>query len=148
MPNSMIGTSIGDQARIPHRETAQREMSRRRAFAFSFDARFMASTENSTPAGADRPQDWLPIAALVALFVAALVLFTQHNRYPYFYHPDEYGKSKQIVEGKRNSITRCFCSTSRSRSKSLRAKRPLIEAGEIAKGRGRRPAEPRRFSRR
>jgi len=62
----------------------------------------MASTENSTPAGAARPQDWLPIAALVALFVAALVLFTQHNRYPYFYHPDEYGKSKQIVEGKRN----------------------------------------------
>ena len=59
----------------------------------------MSSTENSEPAVATPAQRWLRAAALLALFVSALVLFTQHNRYPVFYHPDEWGKARQIVDG-------------------------------------------------
>ena len=49
----------------------------------------MSSTESSAATPANRG---LIAVALVALFAAALTLFTQDNRYPFFYHPDEYGK--------------------------------------------------------
>lgn len=64
----------------------------------------MASSEPSTAQpGAATPRRRGALAlALAALFAVALSVFTQHNRYPYFYHPDEYGKCKQIVDGKRN----------------------------------------------
>ena len=59
----------------------------------------MSSPESSAHAPARR---WLLALALLALFTGALTLFTQQNRYPYFYHPDEYGKCRQIVDGTRS----------------------------------------------
>jgi len=41
------------------------------------------------------------LLALV-LFAASLTLFTQHNDFPYSYHPDETGKTGQIIQGSRN----------------------------------------------
>jgi hypothetical protein len=35
----------------------------------------------------------------IALFCACLALNTRHNRFPYYYHPDEPGKVEQIMEG-------------------------------------------------
>jgi hypothetical protein len=39
---------------------------------------------------------------LLALFVAAFLLNTRHNRFPYYYHPDEPGKVEQVLEGNWN----------------------------------------------
>ena len=35
----------------------------------------------------------------VALFVATLTLHTRHNDFPYFYHPDEAEKVRQVMTG-------------------------------------------------
>lgn len=59
----------------------------------------MSSTESSA---ASLVRRGLSVLALVALFAAALTLFTRDNRYPFYYHPDEYGKAKQIVDGTRS----------------------------------------------
>ncbi|MEO7317759.1 MAG: hypothetical protein ABIZ56_02090, partial [Chthoniobacteraceae bacterium] len=59
----------------------------------------MSSTESSAVTPAKRG---LIAVALLALFAAAFTLFTQHNRHPFFYHPDEYGKARQIVDGTRS----------------------------------------------
>ena len=59
----------------------------------------MSSTESSAPTPAKRG---LIALLLVALFAAAFALFTQDNRYPFYYHPDEYGKAKQVVDGTRS----------------------------------------------
>lgn len=59
----------------------------------------MSFTESSAASPAKRG---LVAIALLALFAAAFALFTQDNRYPFFYHPDEYGKAKQIVDGTRS----------------------------------------------
>ena len=56
----------------------------------------MSSTDSSAATPAKRG---LTAVALIALFAAALTLFTQDNRYPFFYHPDEFGKAKQTVDG-------------------------------------------------
>ena len=56
----------------------------------------MSPTETSAPTPARRA---LAAAALLALFAAAFALFSRNNDYPFFYHPDEYGKAKQIVDG-------------------------------------------------
>ena len=56
----------------------------------------MSSNESSAARPARRG---LAAAALLALFTAAFAQFLQNNRYPFFYHPDEYGKAKQIVDG-------------------------------------------------
>ena len=37
-----------------------------------------------------------------AIFVAALWLYTRHNDFPFYYHPDEPGKVAQIRDGTRN----------------------------------------------
>ena len=39
---------------------------------------------------------------LVVLFGSGLALFTRHNAFPYFYHPDEPGKAEQVLSGKWN----------------------------------------------
>jgi hypothetical protein len=44
---------------------------------------------------------WIPLW-LGALFVAALALNTRHNDFPYFYHPDEGEKVRQIITGEWN----------------------------------------------
>src|SRR5215210_2864672 len=49
-------------------------------------------------AGALRRQ-WLLTALL---FLAALFLYTRHNTFPFYYHPDEPGKLAQMREGARN----------------------------------------------
>ena len=59
----------------------------------------MSSTESSAPTPVRRA---LIALALAALFAGALTLFTQDNRHPFFYHPDEYGKAKQVVDGTRS----------------------------------------------
>ena len=59
----------------------------------------MSSHESSAATPARRA---LIAVALLALFAAAFTLFTQNNRYPFFYHPDEYGKAKQTVDGTRS----------------------------------------------
>jgi hypothetical protein len=38
----------------------------------------------------------------VALFAVCYLLNTRHNRFPWYYHPDEPGKVEQVMEGKRN----------------------------------------------
>ena len=38
----------------------------------------------------------------VALLCVCFVLNTRHNRFPYYYHPDEPGKVEQIMEGRWN----------------------------------------------
>lgn len=40
--------------------------------------------------------DWLLAAVF---FIAALALYTRHNDFPSFYHPDEPGKARQIITG-------------------------------------------------
>ena len=47
---------------------------------------------------------WLcgPWPIALALFVASLVLFTRDNRFSFDYHPDEDGKTHQIIERERN----------------------------------------------
>ena len=59
----------------------------------------MSSTESSAASPAKRG---LIAVALLALFAAAFTLFTRDNHHPFFYHPDEYGKAKQIVDGTRS----------------------------------------------
>ena len=59
----------------------------------------MSSTESSAVSPAKRG---LVAVLLVVLFAAAFVLFTQDNRHPFYYHPDEYGKAKQVVDGSRS----------------------------------------------
>ena len=59
----------------------------------------MSSNESSAATPARRG---LAAVALLALFAAAVAVFTQDNRYPFFYHPDEYGKAKQTVDGTRS----------------------------------------------
>ena len=39
---------------------------------------------------------------LLALFAVVLTIFTRHNDYPFYYHPDEFGKCKQVVDGTRS----------------------------------------------
>ncbi len=39
---------------------------------------------------------------VLALFCAALWLYTRHNSFPFYYHPDEPGKVAQIQKGTRN----------------------------------------------
>ncbi len=56
----------------------------------------MSSTESSAASPAKRG---LTALALLALFAAATVHFSRDNRYPFFYHPDEFGKAKQVVDG-------------------------------------------------
>jgi hypothetical protein len=55
----------------------------------------MSSIESSAPP----KRRGLAIAALAVAFAAAFALFMQDNRFPYFYHPDEWGKARQLVDG-------------------------------------------------
>jgi hypothetical protein len=41
-----------------------------------------------------------PIAAMI--FVAAILLYTRNNQFPFYYHPDEPGKVRQVLTGARN----------------------------------------------
>ena len=59
----------------------------------------MSSPETSAPTIA-KPR-WLGPLLLV-LFAVALTIFTRHNDYPFYYHPDEFGKCKQVVDGTRS----------------------------------------------
>ena len=38
----------------------------------------------------------------LALFVAGMILFTAHNNFRFYYHPDEKGKVRQIADHTRN----------------------------------------------
>ena len=38
----------------------------------------------------------------VVIFLGSFVLFTRHNDFPYSYHPDESGKTGQVIKGSRN----------------------------------------------
>lgn len=46
--------------------------------------------------------DWRIGALLAALFVISMALNTYRNEFPYFYHPDEPGKVRQVISGDRN----------------------------------------------
>ena len=59
----------------------------------------MPSPETSTPSPAG---PWWRWPLLLAIFAVALAVFTRHNDYPCYYHPDEFGKCKQIVDGTRS----------------------------------------------
>ncbi len=65
----------------------------------SFDVRLMSSPESSAAPNANSPWRW-PL--LLALFALALIIFTRHDDYPFYYHPDEFGKCKQVVDGTRS----------------------------------------------
>lgn len=39
---------------------------------------------------------------LICIFGAGLGLFSRHNTFEYYYHPDEYRKARQLVTGERN----------------------------------------------
>jgi hypothetical protein len=45
---------------------------------------------------------WRLIGWAALLFAVSLTLFVRHNRFPYYYHPDEPGKAEQVIEGKWN----------------------------------------------
>ena len=59
----------------------------------------MSSPETSAASTANSRWRW-PL--LLGLFVLALGIFTRHNDYPFYYHPDEFGKCKQVVDGTRS----------------------------------------------
>ncbi len=59
----------------------------------------MSSPETSAASPASSRWRW-PL--LIALFAIALSIFTRHNDYPFYYHPDEFGKCKQVVDGTRS----------------------------------------------
>jgi hypothetical protein len=42
------------------------------------------------------------ILLFLCVFVSAFALFTRHNDFPFYYHPDEKGKADQIIKSKRN----------------------------------------------
>lgn len=60
---------------------------------------FAAAMETDRRSARKIRQQWL-IAA--AIFVAAVWLYTRHNDFPFYYHPDEPGKVAQIRDGTRN----------------------------------------------
>src|SRR5947207_13447495 len=39
---------------------------------------------------------------LITMCAALLWFYTAHNRYPFFYHTDEPGKVRQVIDGTRN----------------------------------------------
>ncbi|RYD24936.1 MAG: phospholipid carrier-dependent glycosyltransferase, partial [Verrucomicrobiaceae bacterium] len=43
-----------------------------------------------------------PLLLFLCIFGLGLGLFTRHNDFPCYYHPDEFGKAKQLVKGTRN----------------------------------------------
>ncbi len=45
---------------------------------------------------------WELVLWALALFAATLFLHTQHNSFPYYYHPDEPGKVEQVLTGEWN----------------------------------------------
>lgn len=49
-----------------------------------------------------RRMNWRFVALLLALFVISLMLNSYRNGFPYFYHPDEPNKVRQILEDTRN----------------------------------------------
>jgi len=69
------------------------------------------------------------------LFVACTVLNTCHNRFPYFYHPDEPGKVRQVISGDWNlhhpmlllQTTKLFVET----TGVPRTEQPVVEAGRM-----------------
>ena len=42
------------------------------------------------------------LTLLLCIFAIGLALFTRHNDFEYYYHPDEFGKVDQLVKNKRN----------------------------------------------
>ena len=42
------------------------------------------------------------ILLFLCVFVAGLTLFSRHNSFPFYYHPDEPGKTSQLIRHKRN----------------------------------------------
>ena len=43
-----------------------------------------------------------PLLMAAVLFALGLAVFTRHNQFRYYYHPDESGKVEQIAQGRRN----------------------------------------------
>src|SRR5215211_5547616 len=58
-----------------------------------------STADECAPSGRALRRQWLFTAAL---FLVALFLYTRHNTFPFYYHPDEPGKVAQIREGTRN----------------------------------------------
>lgn len=58
-----------------------------------------SATETGPRTGREIKQQWL---IALAIFVAALWLYTRHNDFPFYYHPDEPSKVAQIRDGTRN----------------------------------------------
>lgn len=51
----------------------------------------------------DDRREWLRVFAWAfVLFAACLFVYTRHNQFPYFYHPDEPGKVEQVLTGEWN----------------------------------------------
>ncbi|CAA9217486.1 MAG: hypothetical protein AVDCRST_MAG42-396 [uncultured Chthoniobacterales bacterium] len=60
---------------------------------------FAAATQTDRRSARELQQQWL---IATALFVAALWLYTRHNDFSFYYHPDEPKKVVQIRDGTRN----------------------------------------------
>lgn len=58
-----------------------------------------AATENDNRTQREIAQQW---AVALAIFIAALWLYTRYNDFPFYYHPDEPSKVLQIRDGTRN----------------------------------------------
>ena len=58
-----------------------------------------AATETDRRSRREIQQQWF---IALAIFTAALWLYTRHNDFPFYYHPDEPGKVTQIRDGTRN----------------------------------------------
>lgn len=64
---------------------------------------FVNSTTSSLPAAPPARRFFAsPWLLAMVLFVGSFTLFTQHHDFPYSYHPDEAGKTGQIIGGSRN----------------------------------------------
>lgn len=48
------------------------------------------------------PNGRITLLVFLGVFVAGLMLFSRHNDFPFYYHPDEPGKVGQIIKNKRN----------------------------------------------
>lgn len=88
---------------------------------------------NSPRVGSSQPA-WLMLSLWsVFLFGLCLALFTQHARFPFFYHPDEPGKVEQVLTGKWNfHHPMLLLSATQLATKALRVERTeqrIAEAG-------------------
>jgi hypothetical protein len=80
-----------------------------------------------------REGKWLALWA-AALFVATLTLNTRHNDFPYFYHPDEAEKVRQVMTGVWNFHHPMLLLTATKTALTVRGA-PLPEQGVVETGR-------------